>query len=114
MSNELNMVQPIINPDTSQDVKETIKHFYNLYSIYSKEQKDIHKYLQSASSRLSVKEQRKYFKEHSKCITCKKPGKTIMKTEFNNEDGHRHLIARCGVVDETPCALNIDIRLGNT
>jgi len=114
MSNEPNMVQPIINPVISQNVKDAIKHFYNLYLLYLTNQQKIHNSLQSASPPLSVKEKRKYFKKHSKCIICKKIGKTIIKSEYNNEDGHRHLIARCGVVNETPCALNIDIKLGNT
>ena len=114
MSNELNMVQPIINPVISQNVKDAIKHFYNLYLLDLTNQKKIHNSLQFASPPLSVKEKRKYFKKHSKCIICKKNGKTIIKSEYNNEDGHRHLIARCGAVNETPCALNIDIKLGNT
>jgi hypothetical protein len=63
--------------------------------------------------KLSSLEKRARFKKSKPlCIRCKQEGGTIFKANFNDDDLHRELTARCGNVED-PCDLYLFINCGS-
>jgi hypothetical protein len=102
---------------TVYDVKETLNEYFKLKQKYEAEigankKKIIYK------STLSNREKRhEFMKLKPKCINCKRPGGTVFKILFNNEDStvdsYREYNAQCGIISN-PCNLKIKIRCGRT
>jgi hypothetical protein len=107
----MDQIHPIISQPVPQETVEAIQYFYKLWSDYTIANGLIHKVLKDSLT----KDKRALFKKKQKCMFCKQKGITIFKIEYNPDDNHRHLIAKCGARSVNKrCKLNIDIRMSNT
>lgn len=107
----MDQIHPIISQPVPQETVEAIQYFYKLWSEYTIANNLIHKVLKDSLT----KDKRALFKKKQKCMFCKQKGTTIFKTEYNSDDNHRHLIAKCGARSVNKrCKLDIDIRISNT
>jgi hypothetical protein len=91
---------------------EIFNEYYQLKSEYEEmEQERIQKIRNNR--KLSKLEKRARFKKSKPlCIRCKQEGGTIFKANFNDDDLHRELTARCGNVED-PCDLYLFINCGS-
>jgi hypothetical protein len=100
---------------TVYDVKESLNEYFKLKQKYEREI-TVNKKKIINDPTLSNREKRSAFtKLKPKCINCKRPGGTIFKILFNNEEStdesYREYNAQCGVISN-PCNLKIKIRCG--
>jgi hypothetical protein len=91
---------------------EIFNEYYQLKSEYEEmEQERIQKIRNNR--KLSKLEKRARFKKSKPlCIRCKQEGGTIFKANFNDDDLHREMTARCGNVED-PCDLYLFINCGS-
>ena len=102
---------------TVYDVKESLNEFFKLKQKYEAEIA-AHKKRIINNPTLSDREKRSEFmKLKPKCINCKRPGGSIFKVVFYNEDdnleSYREYNASCGIISN-PCNFKIIIRCGKT
>jgi len=102
---------------TVYDVKESLNEYFKFKQKYESEIRANKKRIINNQT-LSNREKRAEFtKLKPKCINCKRPGGTIFKILFNNEDStvesYREYNAQCGIISN-PCNLKIKIRCGRT
>ena len=102
---------------TVYDVKESLNEYFKLKQKYEAAIAANKKRIINNPT-LSKREKRSEFmKLKPKCISCKRPGGSVFKILFNDEDSiddsYREYNAQCGIISN-PCNLKIKIRCGRT
>jgi hypothetical protein len=102
---------------TVYDVKESLNEYFKLKQKYEAAIAANKKRIINNPT-LSKREKRSEFmKLKPKCISCKRPGGSVFKILFNDEDStvesYREYNATCGIISN-PCNLKIKIRCGRT
>ena len=102
---------------TVYDVKESLNEYFKLKQKYEAAIAANKKRIINNPT-LSKREKRSEFmKLKPKCISCKRPGGSVFKILFNDEDStvesYREYNAPCGIISN-PCNLKIKIRCGRT
>jgi hypothetical protein len=99
------------------DVKESLNEYFKLKQKYEADIGANKKKIINNSTLSNREKRNEFMKLKPKCINCKRPGGTIFKILFNNEDStvesYREYNARCGIISN-PCNLKIKIRCGRT
>ena len=102
---------------TVYDVKESLNEYFKLKQKYESEIRANKKKILNKETLSNREKRAEFIKLKPKCINCKRPGGTIFKILFNNEDStvdsYREYNAQCGIISN-PCNLKIKIRCGRT
>jgi len=102
---------------TVYDVKETLNEYFKLKQKYEAEIGANKKKIINNTTLSNREKRHEFMKLKPKCINCKRPGGTIFKILFNNDDSivdsYREYNAQCGIISN-PCNLKIKIRCGRT
>ena len=102
---------------TVYDVKETLNEYFKLKQKYETEIGANKKKIINNTTLSNREKRSEFMKLKPKCINCKRPGGTIFKILFNDEDStvdsYREYNAQCGIISN-PCNLKIKIRCGRT
>jgi hypothetical protein len=101
--------------DNIADVKEALNEYFKLKLKYETQIKENKKKIINNQALSNREKRSEYLKLKPKCINCKRPGGTIFKIIFFDEndtdDSHRQYSATCGII-ANPCNLDIKINVG--
>ena len=102
---------------TIHEVKETLNEYFKLKQKYESGILANKKKIMNNKDLSNREKRREFLKLKPKCINCKRPGGTIFKILFkeddDNTDSYREYNASCGII-ANPCDLKIKIQCGTT
>jgi len=102
---------------TVYDVKESLNEYFKLKQKYEAEIAANKKRIINNPTLSNREKRSEFMKLKPKCINCKRPGGSVFKILFNDEDStvesYREYNATCGIISN-PCNLKIKIRCGRT
>jgi len=102
---------------TVYDVKESLNEYFKLKQKYEAEIAANKKRIINNPTLSNREKRSEFMKLKPKCINCKRPGGSIFKILFKDEDStdesYREYNAQCGIISN-PCNLKIKIRCGRT